>query len=66
MSYIDHSNVIDGNTGETLSKDAASDNPHAVLSKSYIYATVSAVPEMLVDGRNEGAAFLKVSSSASY
>ena len=27
---------------------------------------VSAVPEMLVDGRNEGAAFLKVSSSASY
>ena len=39
MSYIDHSNVIDGNTGETLSKDAASDNPHAVLSKSYIYAT---------------------------
>ena len=29
-------------------------------------AGVSAVPEMLVDGRNEGAAFLKVSSSASY
>ena len=28
--------------------------------------TVSAVPEMLVVGRNEGAAFLKVSSSASY
>ena len=35
MSYIDHSNVIDGNTGETLSKDAASDNPHAVLSKCW-------------------------------
>ena len=39
MSYIDHSNVIDGDTGEMLSKDAASDNPYAVLSNSYIYAT---------------------------
>ena len=34
--------------------------------KCYLGMPVSAVPEMLVDGRNEGAAFLKVSSSASY
>ena len=36
------------------------------IKPATISHSVSAVPEMLVDGRNEGAALLKVSSSASY